>query len=281
MANTLNFCSIADLNQTIFRNISKIPQTIDLIVGIPRSGMLPANLIALYMNKPYTDIDSFIDGRIYGCGFRGTYIKQGEIKNILIVDDSICSGSAMKKAKAKLQDMPYNMIYCAIYACPNNTDQVDIFCEIVSTPRVFQWNMFHHKYILSKTCCDIDGVLCNDTLPEQNDDGPKYKDFLLNAQAKFIPSVPIKTLISCRLEKYRSLTETWLKTHGIIYEHLILLNMPDAISRRKWGKYGDYKAAEYNRSNYLFFIESSLNEAKRIKEITKKPVFCIQINSIL
>jgi uncharacterized HAD superfamily protein len=31
---------------------------------------------------------------------------------------------------------------------------------------------------LKKACFDIDGVLCADPLPEQNDDGEKYINFL-------------------------------------------------------------------------------------------------------
>ena len=36
-------------------------KNVDLVVGIPRSGMLPANLIAMYLNKPFTDINSFLE----------------------------------------------------------------------------------------------------------------------------------------------------------------------------------------------------------------------------
>ncbi len=64
--------SIEDLNNAILTNLSLFQQQFDLIVGIPRSGMLPANLIALYLNKPFTDIDSFIEGRVYSSGERGS-----------------------------------------------------------------------------------------------------------------------------------------------------------------------------------------------------------------
>ncbi len=56
----MNYRSISDLNQVILKRLYIIPRDIDLIVGIPRSGMFPANLLALYLNKPVTDLGSFI-----------------------------------------------------------------------------------------------------------------------------------------------------------------------------------------------------------------------------
>lgn len=50
---------------------------------------------------------------------------------------------------------------------------------------------------------DIDGVLCADPTPEENDDGEKYRHFLLNTPPLFIPKVTIGTLVTSRLEKYR------------------------------------------------------------------------------
>ena len=277
MSESVNYRSIDSLNSAILKNISKIPRDIDLVVGVPRSGMLPANLIALYLNLPYTDIDSFIDGRIYGAGQQGDYNVKKTIKNILVVDDSICSGYALSKSKSKLSGLNYKFKFLCVYSTPESSNKIDVFLEIVKTPRVFEWNLFHHRFILSKTCMDIDGVLCEDPTAEQNDDGPKYIEFLKNAKPKFIPTVKIKTLISCRLEKYRKLTEEWLKRHGIEYENLILLNLPNGASRRKWGKYGEYKASEYKKADYLLFIESSLNEARIIKEKTGKSVFCVEL----
>ena len=61
----MNYRSINDLNETILRKLHLISRDIDLVVGVPRSGMLPANLLALYLNLPYTDIHSFINGFVY------------------------------------------------------------------------------------------------------------------------------------------------------------------------------------------------------------------------
>lgn len=269
--------SFANFTKCICDNISKFPKDIDLIVGIPRSGMLPANLLALYMNKPYTDIESFKEGKIYSCGNRGTFIKENQTKKILVIDDTICRGIQLTKTKEELKIFKdYEFIYAVIYAKTQSKHLVDIYCEIIDSDRIFEWNLFHHKAIIGKSCLDIDGVLCQDPKPEENDDGEKYHKFLISAEPKFIPTVKIKTLITCRLEKYRNETEFWLKKHNVQYDKLIMLNLPNKEARIKWGKYGDYKAEEYKKNEYIFFIESSLKEAIRIKELTKKQVFCIE-----
>jgi len=274
--------SFSDLSKAIFNKITILQQmNIGLVVGIPRSGMLPANLIALYLNVPYTDIDSFIENRIYGAGDRQKYIK-AKSNNVLVIDDSISAGIALKKAKDKLKNVKnYNLIYGAVYARSNSKHLVNFYCEVVDGDRIWEWNLFHNQLILGRSCLDIDGVLCRDPRPEENDDGEKYHKFLISAEPKFIPTVKIKTLITCRLEKYRPETLFWLNQHNIQYENLIMLNLPNAEERRKWNKYGEYKGNEYKKSDYIFFIESSLNEAKKIKEISSKTVFCTEIMSVV
>ena len=150
-----------------------------MIVGVPRSGMLPANLIALYLSKPFTDIHSFRNGHIYKSGERGQFIDVKEFKKILIVDDSIASGSAMIKAKDLVSEVSsdFEISYCAIYVVPGKEKLVDYYFEAVPLPRYFQWNILNHTD-LEKACFDIDGVLCVDPEVEQNDDGPKYIDFI-------------------------------------------------------------------------------------------------------
>ena len=277
----MQYRSISDLNNVIVNNINKFPKNIDLVVGVPRSGLLAANLIALYLNKPLSDIDSFLEDKCYTSGEREKYIGKIKYGNVLIVDDSINSGSAMKKIKEKLKNkIPYKFIYAVVYGKSKSISNVDICLEIINDDRLFQWNIFHHSYI-SQSCMDIDGVLCRDPKSEENDDAEKYRNFLLTAESKFIPTVKIKTLITCRLEKYRKETEEWLKRNNVQYENLIMLNLPNREARSKWNKYGEYKAEEYKKSSYKLFIESSLSEAKTIKAITNKPVFCTETMTML
>ncbi len=271
----MNFRNISDLNQIILKEIHKIPRDFDLIVGVPRSGMLPANLLALYLNLPYTDLHSFINGHIYKAGERGQYFDIKQFKNVLVVDDSVSSGNALRKCKASLADLEskFNLKYCAIYVDPSKQNSVDYYFETVGIPRYFQWNIFNHS-TLDKACFDIDGVLCVDPTKEQNDDGPKYRDFVLNATPLYLPKSKIGTLVTSRLEKYRPETEKWLEKHGIKYNELVMLDLPDQKARQKANCHGTHKANTYQDGKYNLFIESELFQAREINRLTGKPVFC-------
>lgn len=274
----IEYRSIADMNEAILRNLHKLPHDIDFVVGIPRSGMLPANLIALYLNKPYTDIDSFIEGRLYGTGERGVFIKKETSNKVLVVDDSIYGGNALTKAQAKLANMNkegnYEFIYGVVFAMTKIVDRVDFYCEIIDEKRIFQWNLFHHDFFIPHAFCDIDGVLCPN--PPIDDDGEQYKKYISTAPVLYKPSLAVDTLISCRLEKYRDITEKWLADNGIEYKRLILLNLPTKEERINWGKHGIYKGEAYRDSDCCLFIESSLYEAREIVKISHKPVFCTE-----
>ena len=268
--------SISDLNQAIIANLDKFPHDIDLIVGIPRSGMLPANLLALYLNKPYTDIDSFVEGRIYSSGERGQFIDRSKTRKVLVVDDSISSGGAKRKAEKKLEGIKdqYELLYAVVYAKSKSAHLIDIYCEIINSERIFQWNFIHHGSIIPYSCFDIDGVLCLN--PPIDDDGPIYRDYIRNAPPYLIPSVEIDTLVSCRLEKYRDITEAWLRDNGVKYKHLIMLDLKTKEERLRWNRHGEYKGEVYKNTNNILFVESSLSEAKKICEISGKQVFCTE-----
>lgn len=272
----IEYLSIADMSDRIIKNLQKFPHDVDLIVGIPRSGMLPANMLALYMNKPFTDIDSFIEGRIYSSGERGRFIDTNTKKRVIVVDDSYLTGNALVKAKKKLEPIAdkYELIFAVVFTSSRGKKAVDVWCEIVDSPRIFQWNIFHHKPIIGQSCMDIDGVLCQN--PPVDDDGEKYIEYITHAIPYIIPTVEIDTLVSCRLEKYRPQTEAWLAANNVKYRNLIMLDMPSKEERIKWGKHGEYKGSIYKRSSNILFIESSLAEANEICRVSGKMVFCTE-----
>jgi uncharacterized HAD superfamily protein len=252
-----------------------LPRDFDLVVGVPRSGMLPANLIALYLNLPYTDIHSFIQGYVYKSGARRQFFDNASQKKVLIVDDSLGSGAALKEAQDSVAHLTekFEMEYCVVYATPEKQRLVNYALEAVSTPRYFQWNILNHTS-LEKACFDIDGVLCVDPTNDQNDDGEKYRSFLINAAPLYVPGSKIGTLVTSRLEKYRKETEEWLTNHGVKYNKLVMLNLPDQKARQKANCHGTHKANEFKKNQYKLFVESDLGQAKEINRITKKPVFC-------
>lgn len=279
----MKFVTIAELESDIVKNLSQIPSNIDLVIGIPRSGMLVASMIALHKNLPLADLDGFLDGRYYNVGttkIKANTIKShSEVRNVLVVEDSVCYGNSIIKAKQKIEaagQKQVNYCYLAAYVTPEHKTLVDIYFQIISFPRLFEWNYMHSKFV-SGACFDIDGVLCEDPTSEQNDDGEKYMDFILNAKCKYRPTFKIGYLVTSRLEKYRDATETWLRNNGIEYGELIMSHHKTAEERRTANDYGQFKGTVYrSKKDAFWFVESELKQAIEIVRITSKPVFCIE-----
>ncbi|MBW2497677.1 MAG: phosphoribosyltransferase, partial [Deltaproteobacteria bacterium] len=53
----MHFRSYADLARLLVETSDRIRGSFDLVVGIPRSGMVPASMIALMHNKPVAELD--------------------------------------------------------------------------------------------------------------------------------------------------------------------------------------------------------------------------------
>lgn len=280
----MEYRSFSDLSNIIVKNINVIPKDVDLIVGVPRSGLLVANIIALLINKPITDLKGYEENRLISYGStkksESFIVDCRSAKKVLIIDDSVCSGKAIMNAKdsiSKLGLLGVEYIYGCVYLAPGKEDIVDFFLEKVNMPRIFEWNIYHHP-ILERACLDIDGVLCEDPTEEQNDDGERYKDFLINAKPKIIPSVKVGALVSCRLSKYENETKEWMKKNDISFGELIMMDCSFE-ERRARGEHAIFKGDFYKKSNYVLFIESDSKQAKTIWEIAKKPVYCLEDNT--
>lgn len=283
----MHYRSIADMNDAIVRNLHRLPNDIDLVVGIPRSGILAANLFCLVTNIAMTDLDSFIEGRIYSSGNsakrRSTLDRDlTDMRRILVLDDSIRSGKAMRAARARLDaaGLGEKVMIGAVFGTSTNHEEVDFVFEVVPDPRVFQWNLMHHV-ILQKSCVDIDGVLCIDPTPAENDDGPAYEKFLADAFRLHVPTQRIGTLVTSRLEKYRRPTEAWLARHEIEYDTLVMLDLPSKAERQRLKAHGSFKAEVYRKSDALLFIESEPAQAEAIARLSGKPVFCVETQQMI
>ncbi len=138
-----------------------------------------------------------------------------------------------------------------------------------------------HHGDLSEFCVDIDGVLCVDPTEEENDDGKKYESFLSNAAPLIIPTKRIGNLVTCRLEKYRALTKEWLTRHGVRYDKLYMLDLPNKKARLTADCHAKYKAKIYKDLGAPFFIESSLRQAVDIAKFSGKQVLCMETGEMV
>jgi uncharacterized HAD superfamily protein len=265
-------------------NLYKLPKDIDLVVGIPRSGIIPAYMMALALNIRACSLDELLYG-VTGSYGQTRFTPYAEsIRRIIIVDDSVSSGTAMRKARDMVAGLHLEaeIFFVTVYAKPGSEKLVDIALCALPMPRLFQWNYLNHEY-LKFACLDIDGVLCIDPSEEENDDGERYIDFILNARPLHIPQCKVLALVTSRLEKYRVQTEQWLKDHNVHYEKLFMLDLPSKEDRLKQdGVHASFKAQIYNSlKNSVLFLESNKEQALAIAQLTKKAVFCVETDELL
>lgn len=273
------FMSFAELSAVVKDGMTKVPDHIDMVVGIPRSGMIPAYMIGLFRNLPVIDLPGFVCGDVAAHGSRpinGEASRANSARSILLVDDSLSSGGAMKRAREQVAASGYagRLTTCVAIIEPLEEASADIYFRKMPGPRCFEWNVFHLPSILQSACFDLDGVFCEDPSETQNDDGLHYEEFLRTAAPRFTPSGWIKQIVSSRLEKYRALTEEWLARHGIHYGTLSLLDLPSAAVRRKLAIHASYKAEVYRRTDSDIFIESDPQQADNIARLAGKQTLC-------
>jgi len=280
----MQYRSVADLNDTIIRNLHKLPRDITAVVGVPRSGLLAANLLCLALNVRMTDVDGFLEGKFLALGRTKQVTaacKDGK-PIVVVIDDSVRTGTSMQEVRSRLDIRAdeVEFLYCVAYGVSGRHKFVDTVLEVVPLPRVFQWNVMHNS-VLGQSCVDIDGVLCRDPTDVENDDGARYADFLANATPLLLPTRRIGVLVTNRLEKYRSQTTSWLARHGIEYDESRMLNLPSAEERRRLRIHATHKAEVYKESAAIFFIESDLAQAEVIALKSGKPVLCIESQHVL
>lgn len=282
------YTSYEDLSNCIRRNLWKVPQDVDLIVGVPRSGMIPALMLAELMNKRYADIDAFAEGREISCGGRQELMashapkEDGRMK-VLVLDDTVFAGSAMRKARERLAPLEemYEIIYGCVYAEGRNAkEMVDLWLEDIWRPGekmwLYEWNLLHHYGKKTNVSIwDIDGLVCKDPPDDRNT--AAYEAYLPDAVPMVIPTTRVGAFVTYRLERYRSITEQWLHGHGIDYGLLFMFNAKNRDMRNRTESPFHYKARLYREAKWAhLFIESERRQAERIHQLTGKPVFCYE-----
>lgn len=270
----LSVRTVADLARVIGANLHRLDRTqFDVVVGVPRSGMLPASIIATHLQLPLATPEGYKAGIVHGRS--GGIVPKGE--RVLLVDDSCNKGRAMVRAVSALGRARVTRLAVFGPYQVEPTSVCDLWFEIVQGPRVFAWNMQKHIR-LDRWGFDFDGVLCRDNTKLENDDGPRYAEFLEKAEPLFIPQRPIGHIVTGRLEKYRQPTEDWLRRHGVQFQTLHMMPFSTKAERieimRATGGRGAWKAQKAQELGVEFFIESCPKQSGIISRQAGIPVFC-------
>ena len=147
----MKYITISDLSETIRKNIWKIPRDIDFIIGVPRSGMIAASMIASYLNIPLIDVNSYVAGLNPSGGRRLRFFSSSHktSNKVLVIDDTVYSGVSMNNTKSILSNInDKRLIYMCVYLEGPGEYSVDIYLEDVRMHTneidkfvLYEWNI--------------------------------------------------------------------------------------------------------------------------------------------
>lgn len=252
---------------------AKIPSSVTAVAGVPRSGLAPAMQVAelLHLHPYIVSPGGPVTPVPHGWRFKDARADDGLL---VVIDDTVASGKAMRKLQLHDGEIRRDRIYAVTYASPENAHLVDVFAESLSLPHYLEWNFFNSIFS-QHTALDFDGILCRDCLPEEDDDGPRYRRFLESAEPKYLPRRrPVPLIVTARLEKYRADTEAWMAKWGVRFERLVMGPWETVERRRAEYSAAEFKGRHYADSSQTIFVESCPVQAKEIADYSGKRVIC-------
>lgn len=282
---TTRFLTVNDLASDALKLSSLIPHDVKAIVGVARSGMTPANIVATMLHLPVLAVrQTKADIIQVGNGWRmggSDHIGVSTSEKVAVIDDTCMTGNSFKAINNLLKNNFDNYLTASVYVNPLAAKKPDLFVHELPWPHILEWNLFNS--VLSPNCAtDFDGVLCHDCAGWQDDDGSNYRGFISNAVPRYLSrKVPIPLIVTARIEKYREQTEEWLKRHGVKF-HRLVMHPAKTLRERRRDDIAAWKARHFEewakKHNPMprpsMFIESEPHQAKRIHEITGRLVVC-------
>ena len=253
---SFSFRNYENLSEALLGGLHRLPDNLDVVVGIPRSGLVAANILALYLNLPLTDLDGLVEKRLIASGPRGSGVRTiAPGDRVLVIDDSVGHGTQMTGARRRLRALEgqYDLTYAAVYVTPEARHLVDVAFEVVPWGRAFSWNVLHHP-ALQEWCLVVDGVITGPDVDEELPTRPLVR-----------PTSRVGWLISQRSESERGPVESWLQHHRISYDHLVL--------RSPGGPVGaGFKGRVYRRTDANLLIEGNSRNTRRVAWYAGRPV---------
>jgi adenine/guanine phosphoribosyltransferase-like PRPP-binding protein len=269
------FITTEQLVADTYRLAAKLPPDLAGVVGISRSGILPANLLAQHFHLPMwilrqddnsSQRKDWGKGDVMPCG-NGWRLHTRAAKRgpILVLDDTQMTGRSVRRARPIAEAWAlkhrHALLWGAIYQNPliRSCDRVEYVARQLPRPHFLEWNLFNSIHVAS-AAFDIDGVLC--------DERPGAHPALYPVRIR-----PMPLVVTGRQERHRAATLAWMAKWGMRCERLEMWqgteaerDRPKAVSR--------FKARHFVDSGLLYFVESCPIQAREIAEYSGKPVIC-------
>lgn len=277
---TPRLVTTSDLMADAKRLASMLPPNTSQIVGIARSGLCVATMVAMLMHRPLgifrqSENDLVAGGN--GWRLSGNTKSDGPV---VVIDDTVMTGNSFKHVMPLIRKTFPTAMAAAIYVNPAAKVKPDLWVQDLPWPHLLEWNMFN-SIMTPSMAFDFDGILCQDCPPEDDDDGVRYLRFLEETRPMFyVRKVSIPLIVTARLEKYRPQTLDWLARHGMRVDKLIMGPWSNNRDRARAGV-AAYKAQHFaafrkqkHRIKPPIFVESDPRQAEQIAKLSGGIVAC-------
>ena len=292
------YISLEDLNNDIRNNFYKIrlyegKKPFCGVLGVPRSGMIPASIIAEMLNVGLASVNEFVENQLGSFDNHGgrllNSVKPSKRKKLLVVEDTCYNGYSLERTKKLLEPLSYKYEFVFMCVYLEGTLKVmtpdfflrdirEIALKTETKTALYEWNIMHN--IQGACIYDVDGVIFLN--PPKGLSHREYVNYIKNPVPLYIPSTSRKlTFCTYRLIKYYDITFSSLLKNGIKPKKLYMFESDSYAERKKTPSY-IYKSHVYSElePEKRLFIESNDTQAKLIYETTKKPVYCLTSNKM-
>lgn len=234
------------------------------IVGIARSGLIPASVLSTTLGGELWSIDQHsLELQSLGTGtrMRGTPVDGPTV----LVDDSTWSGNAMSRCRQAVERAFGSPPICLAIYGPPHARLAGVRIRRRMRNHWFAWNLPNAPFV-GDIGFDLDGVLCRDFTAAEDDDGPQYVEAMRAMQPSWVrPRKPI-SIVTARLERYRAETESWLAWQRIPIRRL-LMGPWASKAEREASDVWRWKADQCAELGVSLFVESSSIGAARIRDL--------------
>lgn len=264
--------SYADLHRDLaeWASTSALLQDAAAFVGIPRSGLLVANILALHLNKHLLPLRFPVGTAAAAPLRRGD--KPLPAGPIVVLDDSCLSGRTIQEHVRLLgssgpggRQVHYAVPY--VRQDPAGLRRLGITEALRVIPRqaVFAWNWAHQRR-LERAVVDLDGVI-----------HPDVADGFTSAPEAVrplrVPTYAPLAIATGRREKYRRHTEDWLRHWGVPPCELRMMPTDKDAHADVGGVIG-HKQSTARAMGAAWFVESSAVQAEAISTVV--PTLCTE-----
>lgn len=242
------------------------------VIGIPRSGLIPAAQIAAHLHLPLYSIKN---GLIQlNAGQRLQEPAKG--KKFLMVDDTYCNGTAAKRALEQSGLDRSDVYLCAVYC--HTLEGLDFGGYLYSLPHFLEWcfcNTFYSKWMVF----DFDGIICEDWKEKPvSDTDPLWTKHIRTVKPLYLPRKFPATIITARPNIFSTISLIWLQKHGVKVDKIYFWEKnpeerwKDEFTVASWK--ADILRILRKQQHINFYVESDIKQAIYIMQFSGIPVIC-------